>query len=140
MHLKAGADPNVRNEHDEPALVLAACTGGNVEAVRELLHFGARVDETDADGNTALIACARDMDLAVVKELVEHGANVNARNADGDTPLTNAASWGGMRVVKYLCSHSADSTLADGLGVSAAELARQQGHAEIGEFLERTFP
>ena len=131
--LDAGADPNARSEDAEPVLHLATQV---VAVVRELLRAGARVDERDELGNTALMTCARDEDLAMVRELVKHGADVNAVNRDGDTPLTNAASWGSEKVVKHLLSHGANPALTDGLGVAAAELARQQGHRAIARMLD----
>jgi ankyrin repeat protein len=133
--LKAGADPNARNADSEPVLLLAVSRQGNLPVVRELLKAGAAVDDTDDAGNTALIVCAHNDHLLIVKELVKRGANVNAKNLEGDTPLTNAAIWGSAQVVKYLLAHSADPELTDGLNVSAAELARQQGHKAIVRLL-----
>lgn len=59
--------------------------------------------------------------------LLAAGADVNARNHDGDTPLTNAACWGSRKVVELLLAHGADRELADGVGASPAQLARNTG-------------
>ena len=135
--LRVGADPNCRSEERMPLLLSAVYTPDNLPVVRALLRAGANVDAADDSGTTPLIASVSDSNLSLVKELVKRGANVNARNSDGDTPLTNAACWGSLRVVRYLLSHRADARITDGADVSAADLARQQGHLEIAKLIER---
>jgi ankyrin repeat protein len=134
--LDAGADPNSRNSDQQPILHLAVSLAPpSVSLVRALLQARADIDSLDDAGNTALILCVADVNLSVVRALIKHGANVNARNDDGDTPLTNAACWGSRKVLKYLLAHGADIHLADGIGVTAAELARQHGHGAVVELL-----
>ena len=135
--LRAGASPNGRNKDGEPLLLLAVSRPNNVAVVRELLKAGAEVDLRDRSGNTALISCVRDEELSAVKELVLAGADLNARNDDGDTPLTNAACWGSAKVVRLLLASGADPDVRDGAGLSAMQLAQQQGHRAVGEILRR---
>jgi len=129
--LAAGADPNERNEDGESPLLLAIYGNAPLGAIRVLIGAGADVNAVDNDGNTPLMIAATDAQLAIVKELVEHKANVNARNKEGDTPLTNAACWGSGKVVRLLIKSGANRRLPDGKGITAAELARQQGHRTI---------
>ncbi len=118
-------------------MLLAAYKPRNLPVVRELLRRGADPNLSDNEGNTALLVSVRDDELDVVRELVRRRANVNARSQAGDTPLTNAAAWGSYAVSKYLLKSGADPNLADGEEISAAELARQQGHAKIAQMIER---
>ena len=135
--LKDGADPDVRNAQGEPVLLMAAYKPHGLRIVKELLKAGADVNAADRDKNCPLIVSVRDENLSVVRELVRQGANINARNSDGDTPLTNAACWGSERVVRFLLAHSANPNLRDGMNISAAELARQQGHTKIAALMQR---
>lgn len=133
--LREGADPDARDADGDPVLLLAASRDGNLAVVRELLAAGADVNAPDALGNTPLIAAVRDENLAIVKELTRGGAELDVSNLDGDTPLTNAATWGARKVVRHLLSAGADPALRDGNGLSAAELATQQGHLKLAAIL-----
>jgi ankyrin repeat protein len=129
--LNRGADVNARNKSGATPLLLAVHRDGNMDAVHWLLKAGADVNKADFSGNTPLIAAVRPGELQTVATLVEHRASINVANSDGDTPLTNAATWGSVDVVRYLLQHGADPLMTDGVGLLAADLARQHGHAAI---------
>jgi hypothetical protein len=81
-------------DHHAPlagALVHAATTKDE-KLLALLISRGANVDETDADGNTALHSAFRVMPPRrdILRVLVEHGANLHARNRAGQTPLDRA--------------------------------------------------
>ena len=133
--LKEGADPDARDADGDPVLLLAASRNGNLAVVRELLGAGADVNARDAMGNTPLIVAVRDENLGIVQRLTSSGAEINVSNLDGDTPLTNAATWGARNVVRHLLSEGADPAMRDGNGLSAAELASQQGHLKLAVML-----
>lgn len=87
--LHKGADPN---EHFHEAPILhAAVRGGNVDILTDLIAKGARVDDVDYEGRTALhLACPN---IAMVRTLLEAGAKVNvAMPYFGTTPLHNAVA------------------------------------------------
>jgi ankyrin repeat protein len=60
------------------------------EVVRLLLAQGAEVNARDTKGNTALLLCHRNIQLATL--LLQAGADPNVRNDDGETPLSRAGT------------------------------------------------
>ena len=86
--LARGADPNL-NESGAPPLYYAA-ERGNVEMVKALLEGGARTEERDMYGSTALMGAATYGHTAVVKALIAAGADVNAKNAKFGTTALDA--------------------------------------------------
>jgi len=53
------------------------------------------------------------------------------------TPLMWAASMGHLAMVKYLVQNGADMSLVDEHGETALDLAKESGHDEVVEYLER---
>ncbi len=74
---------------------------------------------------------------AIARRLLERGANPNARQQEGWTPLHGAAHEGEAETVELLLRHGADPALRHEGGKSAAEIAREAGHEEIAQRLER---
>jgi len=80
-----------------------------------LLKHGAKVDQADKDGRTALMHLAQNGDMEAVQFLMAHNADVNYQGHTSLTALELAAGSGKMEVVKYLLSQSAqvdDKTFA----------------------------
>jgi ankyrin repeat protein len=74
-----------------------------------LLDKGAKTDETDNFGHTALFYAASNGQLEVVKLLLEKGAgaDIDGKNHNG-TPLLFAAQNGDIDVVKLLLAKGAN--------------------------------
>ena len=72
--LQVGADPNLRDNDGNSALLYTAIAG-STEAVRLLLMFKARPDTTNGLGETALIKAVQARNVEVVKLLLDAGAN-----------------------------------------------------------------
>jgi len=71
--------------------------------VKLLLEKGAKVDERDSDGTTALWEASDDGYLEIVRLLLKYGADVDIkRTADGTTALWIASQNGLEEVVKAL--------------------------------------
>ena len=89
-----------------PALLFAAGRG-NIECARHLLEFGARVNDTAADGNSALVVAAHSGHPAFAAFLVDRGADPNADGA-GYAALPAAVLRGDLDLVKALLAHGAN--------------------------------
>ena len=68
-------------------LLHAAAQNGACEAMEWLLLRGARVNDRDADGSTALIQAATSGSVSAVKLLLRHGADAQLRDNTGHSPL-----------------------------------------------------
>jgi ankyrin repeat protein len=96
--LSYGADPHVKTDHGDTALIAAAGIGWvdgvtyewshekNVEAVKMLLDLGLDPNASNTDGRTPLMGAALKGRNEVVQLLVDHGARVDTRdNGSRDT-------------------------------------------------------
>lgn len=96
---------------------------GDLAAVQALLAAGARPDERNADGNTALwLACFADS-LPVIDALVAAGADLDNQNDNGATCLMYAASAGKGAIVRRLLDAGADVALRTLDDFSALDMA-----------------
>ncbi|KAI3748878.1 hypothetical protein L6452_12283 [Arctium lappa] len=111
------------------------------EEVSRLIKMGRyeTLDCKDRDGRTALYLAASKGFERCVKMLAGAGANVDAKRNDGWTALYRAAAKGDRRMVKVLIDLGADPSIAaDNRNPSSAvDVARDEGHKEIVEILER---
>jgi ankyrin repeat protein len=78
--LKAGADPNARNQLGTTPL-LEAAFHSNAEIIKALLDAGADPNAAGADGQTALMLVARGTNVAAAKMLLDKGASPGARES-----------------------------------------------------------
>jgi uncharacterized protein len=108
--------------------------------VQLLLERGAHVDQPSVNGmkvmplHSAVAARA----VPIARALLARGAPVDARQGSPDTaftPLMEAGFNGQAEMVELLLSHGADPALRDERGLTAADHARQNGHAAVAERL-----
>lgn len=118
---------------ERPAVIEAARNGDRT-ALRTLIEKKADVNQTDADGATALHWAAYHDDLESVDLLITAGANVNAANDLGATPLWNA-STNGVPVAKRLLEAGANPNLALIAGETPLMAAARAGQAAVVELL-----
>ena len=106
---------NVNVYQNTYSLLMAASSSNNTELIKYLIAKGAKVNDANDSGETALHFVAWKGNLDAVKELVEHGADVNAyyRANGGLTPLLCAAESRSLETVKYLEEHGANSSFRD---------------------------
>lgn len=91
-----------------PLNIRQAAGEGNIVEVSNFLRKGFQVDETDKDGNTALMTACDNNRFNVATILIANGANVNHVNKHGFTPLMFAAWKGDVDIVTLLLKHNAN--------------------------------
>jgi ankyrin repeat protein len=135
--VESGIDVNSADASRALTALHMAAFNGHVETVKYLLEKGAVVDCRDSEGKTPLIHACTGPFAAAARVLIEAGADVNAREStEGFTPLMMAAGLGQPEVVRLLLEKQADKSLLDQDQESAADHARNSGHAEIVEILK----
>jgi len=114
-----------------------ACRDGDTERVKQLLDGdgGARVDEKDEDGNTALLWAIIKGRTELVRMLLDKGALLDEKDWDGRTALMLASLWGHMEVVRLLLDKGALLDEKDGYGRTALMWASVKGHTEVVRLL-----
>ena len=113
--LEAGADPNIKNEDGETALIIASSLG-HYEIVKLLLEAGVDINIQNSYGNTALIRAtlyATDYEyLGVVELLLNSGADPTIQGQGGDTALAWAEMAGEeWELVDLLKRHMASTRI-----------------------------
>ena len=141
--LKAGANPNIKDDDGVTALKRAALKG-YTEIVSLLLKAGANPNIKVKNGVTALIDAAYNNHIDVVKELINtkrkfifnfRKTNLNATNRHGMTALIWAADQGHVDVVKLLLDAGADPHITEEKGLTALIIAADKSHTEIVRLL-----
>jgi hypothetical protein len=110
-------------------MMAMAPEGFNEGLVKLLLMRGAKVDQSDRWGNTALGHAAYYGNPEAIELLASKGANVNHQNRDGETPLIKAAQQGCIKCVKALLTLGANKNLRDnstGGGMTAGDWAKNK--------------
>jgi uncharacterized protein len=108
------------------------------DTVRLLLELGADVHQAAQNPAkvTALHAAVSSNQPAIVRWLIDAGADVNARQQMDYTALMGAAANARLEILDMLLAHGADASLKTTDGKTAADLAREHGHAEVAARLE----
>ena len=88
-----------------------------------LVNFGAKLNLSDNDGNTALNLAAENTSTEVIEALIRAGADVNIANKEGVAPLMNAADKGDIESVRLLLNSGANINAKDEDGDNAWEYA-----------------
>ena len=105
--LKAGANPNARDEHGATALMHASAYGFE-SVVQVLLQNGADVHLADYKGRTALMYAAEGVDrqyyVDAIPLLLGKGADINRRDNDGKTALDIATELEHKYAIELLTS------------------------------------
>ena len=104
---------------------------GDLDAVIELVGKGAKVDEKDIFGDTALILASKNGHVEVVKTLIENGAKVDEKNDRGNTALIWASRNDYVKVIKALLDAGAKVDEKDNYGETALMSASQYGYIDV---------
>jgi len=112
------------------AALADAAEAARWDEVASLLDGGADVNETQADGATALLWAAYHGDTDAARSLLAAGADPNAKNRLGMTALAQAAANGSGEIVALLVEAGADPNALLPEGDSALMLAARSGTLE----------
>ena len=102
-----------------------AAERGDVKEVEKLLAKGAKVDEKDKGGETALMWAIGFCHPEVVKLLLANGAKVDEKSNKGETALIWAARCADQKIVKLLLTKGAKIDARDNTGKSALDYAHR---------------
>ncbi len=103
---------------------------GNLAVVKQLLKAGAMVNLSDKGGYTALMQAAGNNHPEIVDTLLEAGADPDrVEETHGWSALIWAAKQGYDAPVELLLRHGANPHIRDDRQMTAADWAREQGHA-----------
>jgi ankyrin repeat protein len=154
--LAEGFDPNTKDEHGQPGIMMAFYEGSFRVAKVLADSPKLKVDQTNNAGENALMMAAITGQMDIAKELVAKGAAVNkpgwtplhyaaskgqldmiryllllgadidAGSPNGSTPLMMAAGYGSPEAVKLLIESGADISKRNQLGMNALDFAKQK--------------
>ncbi|XP_078117650.1 cyclin-dependent kinase 4 inhibitor B [Sander vitreus] len=113
-----------------------AAAMGNTADVEYLLRAGAEVNGVNCFGRTALQVMMMGS-TPVAQLLLKHGADPNvADTSTGTTPLHDAARTGFLDTVRLLVKFQADPQTRDNTNNRAIDLARENSHRDVVDFLQ----
>jgi ankyrin repeat protein len=136
--IAAGNNVNAADPEKSLTALHMAAYNGHREVVQLLLENEATIDCRDNEGKTPLIHACTGPFAPTVEVLCAAGADVNAREStEAFTPLMMGAGLGEIEVVRVLLRHKADKSLRDDDGDSAIQHAKNSGHADIVELLDK---
>ena len=116
--------------NDDESPLTFAVREGNVGTIRLLLHFGAKVDQQDSTGKTALYEAARhDQPDAVEILIVEGRADVNANDYHYFTALHEALKNNFQNTAKMLVKYNASLYSKDDDGRTPIDVAEDKDFA-----------
>jgi ankyrin repeat protein len=144
--LESGAEPRAAMADGRTPLSIVARNAwdeaGQTRMLDALLAKGVNVNNACAsDGYTALHIAARNGNEKLIEYLLAKGADVKATTAEhGYTALHLAAIHGHMEAAKLLVDAGVEVEALDQSEKTAAQLASENGHDELSEYLTAKQP
>ncbi|XP_072163422.1 rabankyrin-5-like [Diadema setosum] len=129
-------DFNLRDSNDQTVLGLALWTGLHSFAA-QLLHAGANINYTTADGLTLLHLAIKKQDTSSALFLLEHQADINVKTSDGQSPLQLAIKNRLPVVVDALCVRGANMNTPDEDGNPPLWVALESEQEDMASTLVR---
>ena len=146
--LQHGANLHRTNDSGETPLHVATHTGvgaAHADVIRALLAAGARPQQADGNGVTALQRFVRhgSDNGEIVALLLKAGANPDQKDSRGDAPLHTAIKTGGSNgkanVVEALLGGGANPCVRDARGYTPYHLADSRGMRRSRQALDRAY-
>ncbi|MFH0780694.1 MAG: ankyrin repeat domain-containing protein [Pseudomonadota bacterium] len=158
--LKAGADPNAR-DNDGSTAIFYTVKPNNIDIAELLLRYGANLNvsidikgfSVNSGGNSPLLEALSSYSYnpTLFQLFLSYGADPNYRNPkpydqqledrfginvfNGQTALTMASANGYYTIVRLLLENGADPTIPREDGIFSEIIARENNHYEIAELL-----
>ncbi|RYE26568.1 MAG: ankyrin repeat domain-containing protein [Sphingobacteriaceae bacterium] len=107
--------------------LINASRTGDLAQIENLLKQDAAINFQDDKGYTP---------PEIAELLIANGANLNLQHGNGGTALMFATMFGRNKLVKILLDHGAEIDILENRGLSAADLAVQQGNVEALEIMQ----
>jgi ankyrin repeat protein len=131
LMLSRGMDPGTVGPDGTPVLATAAREGSE-KVVDVLLAAGAKVDQPNTYGDTALKLAALNGRMSIAKKLRARGAQIET---PGWTPLIYAATGGHDEMVRYLLAEGANINAVSPNGTTALMMAVREEKFSTAELL-----
>lgn len=141
--------------HDGSTFFLVACKSGYSDVLETILSECKHGDIEklifsfpDHNGNTPFLWAAREGRVEICKRIIKwlednyddsieiKNKLIEARNRKNKTPLMRAAGFGDVKMVELLLKHNADIAKIDHRRRTAMDIAVENGHARIANFIE----
>ena len=117
------------------ATVLGAVETGNHRGLEQALASGNPIDETNANGQTALLVAVWKNDVQAARLLLDAGADVNAKDSLRDSPFLVAGAHGRTEILRMILAHGADLTSTNRFWGTALMPAAEKGHPDAVDML-----
>lgn len=133
LFLDHGLDPNATDDRGI-TLLMRAAEACQITSVTGLMARGARLESTNADGDTALLIATRQGCPDVVRALLEHGARKDVTDRMGHTPLiiaTQRVAGGETFIAKYGDTPPPSYFAQVGMTIASAQRALQRDRAIV---------
>lgn len=137
----AGADLRCVNEDQQTPLIHAVKSAMGDSLACLMLEYGASVNATDKEQNTALHyaamqhASAEMSNVDTIRTLLAFGADQNIKNLRGRTAVYKAVMWQHLNQATELLDYGADVEISDNHGWTALYGAVLQGNAPLTTLL-----
>jgi ankyrin repeat protein len=135
--LDAGADPNLKHEDGDAALMWAS-SWGHSQVVQVLLsHPKTDPNIQNQYGEIVLMMASNRGHSQVVQEILKHPSiDINLQDSSGSTALHHASNQGHSQAVQVLLEHpNIDPNLQNQYGNTALHFASGRGHSQVVEEL-----
>ena len=122
----------------QAAPLVEAAARGDLAAVKREVRRGAKLEQRDARGRTAVLAATDGNHLEVVRYLIAHGADVNAQDQQRDSAFLLAGARGYTEIVRAALAAGADFTVRNRFGGNALIPACERAHVDTVQLLLAT--
>jgi len=126
------------DEPDEiPLLFYVIQKNISIEALRELIKNGLKIDYLNREGLGAIDIAIKYRRMDIVKLCKEYGISLTkSSRKSGMTPLMLASAFNDIDMIDFLIKEGADINHIDNFGMSALDYAKKLGQTKVLKHLE----